>query len=254
MALKRMTTEEMAQVSRPWVATDSPARKALHSVPALKGLVDHIDKAHKALHEAQPGVAKKRINEISAEAAAVDGEHDALIRGTHTFLGAYAMLAEGTSEADMYTGLCDLLLPEGLEHTQKTYRGEAGAAELLKTRIDSDANVKKQLKEILGPGKKPIGHFVNAWIEKARRLGELEDERVSLATLGEGTGTKQAAARNGWIRAVNALVAVAELSKLDEETDHLIFGALRLAEKHADNRGRGGGGGTAEPTGGGPTE
>ncbi len=71
------------------------------------------------------------------------------------------------------------------------------------------------------------------------------------ATLGEGSGTRQVTARNGWIRAVNALVAVAALSKLDEETDHLIFGALRLAEKHADHRG--GGGGTG-PTGGGTNE
>ena len=252
MALKRMTTEEMVQVSGPWVTPDSPARKALQAVPSLVGLLAHVDAAHEALHEAQPGMANKRLNEISLEAAEVDGEHDVLIRGSYALLGAFATLAEANGEADTYTGLRDFLLPEGLEHTQKTYRGEAGAAELLKTRLDADADVKKQLKEILGPGKKPLGHFVHAWMEKARRLGELEDERVSLATLGEGNGTKQVTARNGWIRAVNALVTVAELSKLDEETDHLLFGALRLAEKHADHRGGGGGAGSGGgPTGGG---
>ncbi len=238
MALKRLTTAEMVQVSGAWIAEDSAAHKALYSVPELGGLVERVALAHKALHEAQPGLENPRVAAIVREATTVDAEHDGLIRGVHMFLTSLALLAETQDRSDMYAGLLDFLLPNGLDHMQMTYRGEAGAAELLASRIDSDANVKRQLKEIM-VGKKPLVHFINAWIEKARRLGELEDERASFAvSAGATSGIKMVFARNGWIRAVNALEAIAGLAELDEETDRIIFGALRLAEKAADRRAR----------------
>ena len=54
---------------------------------------------------------------------------------------------------------------------------------------------------------------------------------------GTGNGAALLGARNQWVRVVNALVANNELAGLDEETDKLIFGPLRAAEKAADRRG-----------------
>ncbi len=46
------------------------------------------------------------------------------------------------------------------------------------------------------------------------------------------------AARNAWIRAVNALVAMAEMVGLAPEDDRLLFSALRAAEQTISNRNR----------------
>ena len=43
-------------------------------------------------------------------------------------------------------------------------------------------------------------------------------------------------ARLRWVRSVNAILANAELIGVDEATDHLLFAALRAAERTADNR------------------
>lgn len=238
MALKRLTTEEMVQVSGTWVAEGSAARKALLAVGELGGLFPRVEAAHSALLDARPSAPSGRLAALMSEAAALDITHDGLIRGVHAVLGAFALLAEGPEQAEPFLRLRDYLLPEGLDHTQKTFRGEAGAAEMLASRLEADAGVKKQLKEIL-VGKKALGTFVQRWIEAGRQLGRLEDERAQLeATPADGSGAKVVAARNAWIRAVNALIANAELAEVDEATDRLIFGALRLAERNAERRGK----------------
>lgn len=231
MALKRLTTEEMVELSSPWITAKSPARKALDDVPELAGMVSKIERVRQGLHDAQPAQADPRLSAIITEQAALDLQHDTLIRGVHMVLTANALLASVDAASELLT-VRDLVLPDGLEHTQKTYRGQAGAAKLLKPKLDVEA--KKQLKAV-----RVLEHtaltFVERWIDKAQRLGELEDERASLEPAG-GDGTKLVVARNQWIRTINALVANAELAELDEATDRLIFGALRLAEKKADRR------------------
>jgi hypothetical protein len=168
------------------------------------------------------------------------------MRGVHGVLSSLALLAGAGTQRDAFLELRDVLLPEGLEGTQKSYRAEAGAADLLRTRLAAEPAAKKHLKEI--PVLKLSAlHFVEQWMASAKRLGELEDERGKLAGApSNGNGTQAVAARNQWIRAVNALVANAELAELDEETDRLLFGALRLAEKAADRRGRASAGGNGE--------
>lgn len=77
-------------------------------------------------------------------------------------------------------------------------------------------------------------------LARASRLGELEDERAAIesAAAGPSDGARLVTARNQWIRAVNALVANADLAERDEAKSRLIFGSLRLAEKKADRRGK----------------
>ena len=239
MALKRLTTEEMVQLSGPWVTAGTDARKAILAVPEMAGVLPKVEAAHQALHAAQPGTDDPRLAKLQEEAAEEDVQHDTLVRGIHTFLTGLALLGGDTPAADVSSKLRDFLLPDGLETMQKTYRAEAGAAKLLETRLAGDAGVKKQLKEIT-VHKKPLGHFVDLLLARANRLGELEDERAALesAAAGPSDGARLVAARNQWIRAVNALVANADLAELDETKSRLIFGSLRLAEKKADRRGK----------------
>lgn len=236
MALKRLKTEEMVQVSGPWVTEGNAARNAILAVDEMKAVLARVEAAHKALHETQPGPGNPRIAKLQEEAAKVDVEHDTLMRGSHMFLTALALLSGNSAVADSFLKLRDFLLPDGLEGTQSTFRAEAGAAELLKTRIAGDAGVKKQLKDI-PVLKQSLWHIVEGWIGRAKKLGELEDERAQIAAPeGPGDATRVLAARNQWIRAVNALIANAELAELDAATTRQIFGALRLAEKAADRR------------------
>jgi hypothetical protein len=239
MALKRLLTEEMVQISGPWTNANSAARKALVSVPELLGIVPRIDTAHAALLEAQPSPDDPRLAALIVQAAAIDQHHDATIRGLYSLLSAHAFLLESgpnSQDASRLVKLRDTLLPDGLQATQLTYRGEAGAAELLVKRMGDDPSLQAELQTIQ-VGSKTGADYVAEWIDSARKLGALEDERAKLVPSGgAGDGTRVMTARNLWIRAVNALVANAALGEIDAEQDRLIFGALRLAEKTADRR------------------
>ena len=234
MAAKRLTTDEMVQISGPWITKGSAARTAIAAVPEMAGLLPRVDEAHQALHDAQPSAGDPRLAALQDEAASVDAQHDTLIRGVSMTLTALALLSDA-AKASALLKLQEVLLPDGLGSIQKTFRAEAGAAELLKTRLAADPSLKKQLKDI-PVFKHTLGHFVEEWLGHAKRLGELEDERAAIVSGGPGDGAKLLAARNQWVRAVNALVANAAMAELDEPTDQLIFGAFRLAEKTADRR------------------
>ena len=69
-------------------------------------------------------------------------------------------------------------------------------------------------------------------------LGALEDERARLSPAPSSSGEINEA-RLAWVRIMNAMVANAELAKLDADTDRLLFAPLRAAEQIADARGRG---------------
>lgn len=235
MAFKRLTTEEMVQVSGAWVK-DGDARAALLANEELAGLVARIDKAHDDLVAAQPEASDPRLPALMREAAATDLRHDSIVRGIDMVLNGFMLLVGEGPKVEALQQLHDVLLPDGLQAIQRTYRAEAGAAELLQKRLAKSPGSKKHLKEI-AVEKKNLGQYVQEWIKCAEHLGDLEDERASLMKdAGPGDGTKLVNARNRWIRAVNALVANAELAELDAETDRLIFNALRHAEKLADRR------------------
>lgn len=236
MALIRMTTPEMVQISAPLVTEGNAARDAILNVPELAGLIPRLEAAHNALHDTQPGPDDPRLAALQEKEAGVDLRHDTIIRGSHMFLTALALLSPDTDTAATFERLRDFLLPAGLDTTQKTYREEAGAASLLETRLAGDPAARKQLKDI-PVLRQNLGHFVEGWMKEAARLGELENERAAI-TGTPGTGARVVAARHQWIRTMNALIANAALIELDEATDRLIFGALRLAEKTADRRGK----------------
>lgn len=236
MALKRLTTEEMVQLSSAWVRSSSPAREALLGVEELAGLAARIDKCHAELVEAQPDVMDPRLSALMREAAATDLRHDSIVRGVDALTLGHALLIGDHPRAALLKKLREVLLPDGLTAVQKTYRAEAGAAELLQTRLAKSPDVKAALATI-PVFDRSLSDYVDEWVACAERLGELENQRASLVkTDGVSDGTRLVNARNRWIRTINALVANAALAELDPATDTLIFGALRLAEAIADRR------------------
>ncbi len=237
MALKRLFTGEMVHVSEEWVKDGTEANSAILATPQLAGLLPLVDTAHQALHKAQPKAVDPRLAKLQEKAAGLDLRHDEVIRGVYGLLTALASLAGAGLTADGLLRLRDLLFPDGLEATQKSYREEAGAATLLKTRLAADAAAKKQLKDI-PVFKHNLSHYIDELFKVAQELGAAEQERAQLAPAAGGSSDAQRTleARNQWIRAVNALVSVANATQVSEDARRTIFGALQLAEKTADKR------------------
>lgn len=236
MALKRLRTGEMVQLSSPWITAGTEARKAILATPELAGLLPRVEAGHKALHDAQPVLDEPRLAKVRENAASLDLRHDEIVRGGYWLLTSLSWLTGDPETAESLLRLRDQLFPAGLDTAQKPYREEAGATEMLRTRLASDPAAKKQLKEI-PVLKKNLGHFMDELIAVGQKLGETENERAQILTaVGPKDGAKLIAARNQWIRAVNAMLANAELAELDEATTRLVFGALRHADKAADRR------------------
>lgn len=232
MALKRLTAEEMVQLSTPWVSEGNAARAAIEKYPVLKALLPQLEAAHAGIFGVQRPPDDPAGQRLSDEEAALDATHDALVRGIH---GTLSLLAEFSAAADELLRLRDILLPEGLEHTRKTYRGEAGHAALVAARLDSalrDRMGKVQLHD------RTLLELVDAWLAAAAQLGAREDERARLAPPVRTSSLQANGARLAWVRVVNALVANAELAEIDDASKHLLFSALRIAERTADGRAR----------------
>ncbi|AKU98731.1 hypothetical protein AKJ09_05395 [Labilithrix luteola] len=237
--MKRLLTAEMVQISGPWVTNGTPARKALLALPECVGILPRVEEAHKQLHGAQPGQGDARGAEISAEAAEVDARHDAVVRGVDFVLQGIALLVGDSARAREIEAARALLTPEGVSIISTSYRNEAGAAALLKSRLGGAADVKSLLASVVVDKKKTLTSFVNERIAHGERLGVLEDERAQLRlTATESSAVANVNARNAWIRAVNALIANAELAGISPAQDTMIFGALREAETKANRRGK----------------
>lgn len=236
MALKRLTTAEMVQITGPWIEPTSKAKTAMLGKPLLAALVPQIEAAHAALHGAQGSPDNPKLETLKGEAAALDQKHDTIIRGVHMVLSGLALLAADDEAANKILAVRDFLVPDGLAGIQASYRAEAGAAELLATRLAADPAVVGATKDIPVHGKS-VHDFVETWIATARDLGKNEDERAQLApSAGPSDGAKLVEARNLWIRTVNGVVAMGALAGLDAEADRMIFSPLRDAEKTADRR------------------
>lgn len=236
MALKRLRTGEMVQLSLPWITEHSEAHKAILATPELAGLLPRVEAGHKALHDAQPVRDESRLVKLQQKAAALDLRHDEIVRGAYWLLTALAWLSGDAATAERLMRLRDQLFPAGLDAAQKPYREEAGATAMLQSRLAADSAAKKHLKEI-PVLKKNLAQVVEELISVGKKLGDTEDERAALLTDGgPSDGAKVVLARNQWIRAVNAMLANAELAELDEDASRLIFGALRHADKMADRR------------------
>jgi hypothetical protein len=224
MALKKMTVEEMIPVSAPWVSAGNVAHRTIEKIPLLAALLPQLQAAHSAIFAVRVQTEDPKVQRLSQQEADLDAKHDALVRGIY---GSLTMLAQVSSTSDELLGLRDLLFPEGAAHTQKTYRGEAGHAALVAARLD--ANLQARLKAV-SLQEKSLLDLVNQWLGVAKQLGDLEEERARLSQPSSSSAAEINNARLGWVRVANALVANAELAGLDDDTDRLLFSALRAAE------------------------
>ncbi len=234
MTLKRLSSEEMVQVSAGWLSPQG--RHALSSHEETAPLVVRIETAHDALaFTTHPTTETPRLAQIREDESQVDARHDDIVKGIHDLLTISACLLG--DEGDELLTLRDELLPDGLATAEKPYRIEAAQAQRLSARITPALRARLDA-IIVGPqdGLHTLTQFVHEWIAMGKRLGELEEEKSRLQAGSPGGGLALVKARHQWIRVANALVANAEMAELDVATDALLFAPLRAAEKTADRR------------------
>jgi len=237
MAPKNLDTYEMLQISAEWLDPQSPAHKAIVAIPELAPSLKRIDVVHKHLAaNAQPLGDDTRATEISVQQGSLDLRHDDIIRGTVSLFNGLYLLLGPEKGADILV-LSDIIVPDGLASTQKSYRAEAGQAAQLADRLTPEVRAKTSA-IFIGPN--PPAHtlteFLDEWIGIGKQLGAHEDEKARLAPPNRSQATLLAA-RNKWIRTVNLFVALAEDLELDAAIHQIIFGPLLLAESKAEKRG-----------------
>jgi hypothetical protein len=130
-------------------------------------------------------------------------------------------------------------MPNGLTITTRSYTDEAGEAELVEERLTpaTRALLKKEI-----AGGEPLAKYVARWQTAARELGKVEQQRIDLAAAPavETTAKTPGAARNTWIRVMNAIVDMLELEKSMSQKDRRkLRDPLEDAQKKAARRGAG---------------
>lgn len=234
MALRNLSTGAMVSLTKNVVDPGHADHKALAEVPVTAGLLGPIATAHHKLLRVQASpagrAAPKRLLEIQAEARATDLRHDELVRGLHAYLSGLAAIVVDPDVHASLVSVRDALFPDGLSITQMSYRDEAGAAHLAKARLTAEE--KKLLRSLTTPAGTAM-QAVDEWFRSGERLGALEDERTTIEVPTGTTAADALAARNEWIRVINAVRATLVLVDEVPAAVQAILSRIEVAERRA---------------------
>lgn len=214
MALRRLTANEMIQLSSPWVERGSAAYKLLRSIPEIAALMPYIEDSHQRLVNALPSYLPDPLKQLSLEASRVDLLHDSLARGIYTAMSGFIMLSTDQELTAQIQRLLKVIFPSGLSVIQKPYREEASEAALVDSRVSQEDRA--VLARLPIPGG-DVKQSFESWLSVARRLGKIEDQRATEAQrVARAAAADLVKARNKWIRSVTALVSYLELLPPEE--------------------------------------
>ena len=238
MALKRLRTAEMVALTATWVDPAHPDRLAMARVPALAALLPEVDSVHRDLYTTHHiGPSAIRIKQIQAEQRILDVEHDDVLRGIHSHLRSAIYFSRSPDERRDFERLLALLLPDGLLSVNRSYREEAGQAELASSRLtESDRALLQRL--MLHDGRTLLD-AVNQWLSLGAQLGRLDRERAGEPTDDGPTPADAMAARNRWIRTIQAVQVIAELVAGHDPAIREILDRVEAAGRTADRRAAG---------------
>jgi hypothetical protein len=248
MALKRLRTEEMVTITSTLVDPEHPDHQAMVAVPALAPLVPEIAGSHHGLYATYfTGPNAVRLKEIQSQQKELDVDHDDFVRGLWAYCWAMIYLARTDAERQVFHRLLALLLPDGLAVVRKSYREEAGQAALVQSQLgDGD---RATLASMVLPDGRTLLDVVNQWLSLGTQLGALDRERAGDVADGTPTPAEALAARNRWIRTMQAVRDVAALVAVDNPAISEIMVRLDEAERVADRRVGSGEGDEAEVPG-----
>lgn len=205
MAMRDLSIGQMLQVSKGWLETDDA--KILRSIEQVSGWLKSLRTAHGNLQkqDATRSAAVGVLAKVSAEQERVDGTHDRLLRGMWHVLTGLEMLAPELKVATgAFASLQTQLFPSGLSMTMASYPDEAAQSDLARKRLSDES--KALLDVAIGP--RTFGDLVDAWLNAAKTIGKLEDERnaiVGATAEAKSQSVNLRDARNGWMKVVNLI-------------------------------------------------
>jgi hypothetical protein len=238
MALKRLRTSEMVALTATWVDPAHPDRQAMARVAALAALLPEVDGAHQGLHRTHAiGPSAVRRKQIQAEQKVLDLEHDNVLRGISSHLWSAIYFTRDPEARNELERLLALLLPDGLLSVNKSYREQAGQAELAASRL-TEAD-RALLQSLLLHDGRTLLDAVNQWLSLSAQLGALDRERVGIPPDDGPTPADAMAARNRWIRTVQAVQLIARLVAEQDPAIREILDRMEEAGRTADRRSAG---------------
>ncbi|MEQ8273745.1 MAG: hypothetical protein RKU31_08785 [Deltaproteobacteria bacterium] len=200
-------------------------------LPDLGGLQDALLSAgHR-----EPSNTSEELERVRAELKELDRRHDAVVRGIDQVLAGLSQLAAKESTASTLERLRETLLPEGRRVVTWSMRRQGGAAERAASRLTSAQ--KKALREMKIPGGTLMGFF-NERVTLARKLVELDRQRVALLAALDGDGPTIANydATLKFVRTVGLFVSIAEVSDMEDADRERLLGDLEAALENAEAR------------------
>lgn len=245
MALKRLRTEEMVTITSTMVDSEHPDYQAMVAVPGLAPLIPEIERSHDGLYTTYfhgPGAVRRK--EIQSQQKVLDDEHDDLARGLWAYCWAMVYFARTDAERQVFHRLLALLLPDGLAVVKKSYREEAGQVDLVQRQLGDEDRI--QLATMALPDGRTLLDVVTQWLSLGVQLGALDRERAGEVADGTPTPADALAARNRWIRTMQAVREVAALVATDNPAIGAIMARLDEAERVADRRAGNGAGDDGE--------
>ncbi len=231
MRLRELSDETKLAISTNWLKRDR-ARFTDHSL-LVHGL-NAIEAAHNQLRTTyrQKGTVEQLIAELTSEITTKDAYHDRKARGAWLALGAGIELADSDEEATAYADARDLLYPNGMLVITFSYRDQRGTAEKVRERITPE--IERALSKVQFD-QRSLLEEVNNWLASADLIGEMVSERAVLIGDADDTVSRADvhAARLGWIGAVNDLLRLIKIARVDAETERVLLADLREAERKA---------------------
>jgi hypothetical protein len=160
-----------------------------------------------------------------------------VLRGIWFYLQSQVFIAREPRERQEIARLRDRLLPEGLTAVNKSYREEAGQADLATRRLTE--RDRELLQSMVMRDGRTLLDLVNRWLELAVQIGLLDRERAGDVRDEVPTPAEARAARHRWIRTVSTMRDVAALVAADDPAIQEILARVAAAEQVADRRAAG---------------
>lgn len=230
----------MVTVVGAWVSPKRD-RPLIEQWPKLAPFLPDLDDLHDALLSAgnrAPTVTPEALVEVRAKIKELDRRHDSVVRGIDDILAGLIHLAPKESTKLVLEALRETLLPEGRRVVSWSMRRQGGAAERAQSRLTAEQ--KKALRELKIPGGTLLGFFRER-VSLARRIVELDDERLALLAAMESSDTKGGGvyeAELAFTRTAGLFVANLEASDLPADERARLMGSLEAALENAHARKR----------------
>jgi hypothetical protein len=227
-------TEEMGELSKPWVTEGTDARAAIVKTPMLVPLSPNLQAAHAGIVAVAAQSNDPELRQLSAQSQQLDVQHDDLVRGMYEALTTLSKMSKSGGPMLL---LRDQLFPEGLRHNKKSHLAEAGHAAAVAASMTDE--VRARMKAIpLGDG--TVCDLYDQWQGVSGQLGAVQGQIARLKQPSKSLAAQIQSARREWIRWARILMSTAENAGVSAETEAVLFAPLREAQQRADARWRNG--------------